>query len=224
MSDDDERGNGETGLSQQLGDADIAGSDDDGEGLRDDELLDYDEEPAHDAAKANVASAKKSAKKTEAKQVVKDEATGKMDTSNADTIPTQCIKNQLCCKKPQFASGKHLGFCLDANGKKLTGKEATVITDEPIPVVEGTRVVAGRGMRSGRGQKQVKAEPHAYEYKFGTDHAAASASAVKEADEKVRKAEEALLKAKKAKMEALAYEITVDERMIAERKAAECKK
>ena len=217
MSDDDERGNGQTGLSQQLGDADIAGSDDDGEALRDDELLDYEEEPAHDAAKTNVASAKKSAKKTEAKQVVKDEATGKMDTTATATIPTQCIKDSRCCKMPQFPSGKHLGFCTDSAGKKVKPLEEEEKAAEaarnanPMPPVEGIRVIAGRGMRgtavAAKEAKKKKA-PSASE---------ASSSAYKEAEDAVFDAEKKLLAAKKAKLEALKYEIKVEQRELSEK-------
>jgi len=188
--------------------------------LTDADLLNYEATPAPNIS--NCASNKQVSKKLVVK---KDDSTGKMDTGSAETIPTQCVKNQLCCKKPVFASGKHLGFCVDANGKKLTGKEPVVKPDERIPVVEGTRVIAGRGMRSTSAVEPiVKPDAPPTTYRFGTDHKRASASAVKEADEEVRKAEEALLKAKKAKLEALAYEITVDERMISQKKEAERKK
>ena len=67
-----------------------------------------------------------------------------LDYASEATVPTKCVTHPDCVKRPEFMSGKHRSFCVNAAGKRIHDIKMAV---DPTDVLDHNYEPPSRGSR-----------------------------------------------------------------------------
>jgi len=114
------------------------------------------------------------------------------------TVPTKCVEHPDCVRRPDFISGKHRGYCVNAAGKRIQdvkmGNDATEMLEDTYEPARASRSAAAKAPASA-----AKAPASAAKASGGKRKMSAYELAQEEAKEAMKAQQEAAKAAEEAK-------------------------